>query len=328
MKKRADGRYQKAITINGRKQFFYGKSPAEVNKKILAFQEKKATGRLFSEVAEEWYDKIVKEISPNTIAGYLSAKKDAINMFGNMPIKDISAIDINNYLISLKQKGFAYKTVITKLQIVRQIISYAMLNGEAHSNPADIVKVPKNLTKKTRESASQLDIEKIKVTNNLLALTALYTGCRKGELLALHIDDFDFINNTITINKSVYHDGKYPHLKEPKTKAGIRTIPLLEPLKKVIESLKIKGYLFNCDGNLLTKWQARDMWNKFCKEYQVECTLHQLRHAYATRLYELNIDIKSAQELLGHSDTKTTSDIYTHITEMKRKLTADKLADF
>lgn len=328
MKKRKDGRYQKAITINGKKTFFYGKTVAEVNKKILKYQEKEEQGRLFKQVAEEWYDKIVNEISPNTTVGYLSAKNDAINIFGDRPIKEIDAIDINNYLISLKQKGFAYKTVITKLQIVRQILDYAMLKGEIQINPANIVKVPKSLPRETREPATQQDIEKIKASNNLLALTALYTGCRKGELLALHINDFDFINNTITINKSVYHDGKYPYLKEPKTKAGIRTIPLLEPLKREIEPLKIKGYLFNCNGELLTKWQARDLWNKFCKEYQVNCTLHQLRHAYATRLYELNIDIKSAQELLGHADTKTTSDIYTHLTEMKRKLTADKLSDF
>ena len=70
MKKRADGRYQKAITIDGKKQFFYGKTQAEVNKKMLAYEKKKEQGRTFEEVAEEWYDKHSITLSPTTIPGY------------------------------------------------------------------------------------------------------------------------------------------------------------------------------------------------------------------------------------------------------------------
>ena len=49
MKKRPDGRYQKIITINGKKKAFYGKTIAEVNKKILAYEEEQSKGKLFSQ---------------------------------------------------------------------------------------------------------------------------------------------------------------------------------------------------------------------------------------------------------------------------------------
>lgn len=329
MKKRADGRYQKAITINGRKQFFYGKSPADVNKKILAYEEKQEQGRLFKEVAEEWYDNIVNEISPTTERGYLPAKNDAINKFGDVPIKEITTIQINNYLLEFKVKGYAYKTVLTKLQIIRQICDFSILKGDILINPAIAVKIPKNLPRTTREVPDQADIEKIKRSDCLVALIALYTGCRKGEIFALSSKDIDFINNEITINKSVYYKNNRAYIKQPKTKAGVRTIPLLEPLKTALQTAKIKGDLFiNDKGELLTEKQARKLWLDFCAQYSVKCTMHQLRHAYATRLYELDIDEKSAQDLMGHADIQTTKNIYTHISNMKRKVTADKLSKF
>lgn len=329
MKKRADGRYQKFITINGKRRAFYGNNMAEVNKKVLAYQEKQEQGRLFKEVAEDWYDYIINEISPTTERGYLPAKNDAVEKFGKQSIKDITTIQINNYLLEFKVKGYAYKTVLTKLQIVRQICDYAILQGDIQINPATAVKIPKNLPRTTREVPDQADIEKIKRSDCLIALIALYTGCRKGEIFALSSKDINFETNEITINKSVYYKNNRAYIKQPKTKAGVRTIPLLEPLKTALKTAKIKGDLFiNDKGELLTEKQARKLWLDFCAQYSVKCTMHQLRHAYATRLYELDIDEKSAQELLGHADIQTTKNIYTHISDLKRKVTADKLSNF
>lgn len=243
-------------------------------------------------------------------------------------MKDITPQDIQLYINSFAAKKYAHKTVVTKLQILHQIFNYAILNGDIQYNPCAAVKVPRNLPKEERQAATPEDIAKIKQSDNLLALTALYTGCRRGELLALNISDFDFKANTISITKSVYFVGIVPHIKEPKTKAGIRTIPLLMPLKDELLKKNIKGLLFNKDGKMLSEKQARTLWERFQKESGVSCTLHQLRHAYATRLYELNIDVKSAQDLLGHSDVHTTQEIYTHLTELKRKQTAEQLKNF
>ena len=81
----------------------------------------------------------------------------------------------------------------------------------------------------------------------------------------------------------------------------------------------------NADGELLTETQFQRQWELYQKESGVTVTPHQLRHAYATILFEAGIEDKDAQELLGHANISTTREIYTHITNKRRKETAKKL---
>src|SRR5699024_8011245 len=74
--------------------------------------------------------------------------------------------------------------------------------------------------------------------------------------------------------------------------------------------------------------QRRKGWVKFQKEIGISCTPHQLRHAYATLLYESGVDEKTAQKLLGHSDIATTLNIYTHIREQKLQLSREVFSNF
>ncbi len=60
------------------------------------------------------------------------------------------------------------------------------------------------------------------------------------------------------------------------------------------------------------------MWGSYQKNTGLTITPHQLRHAYATILYEAGIDVKAAQSFLGHSNIQTTMDIYTHLSEAKK----------
>lgn len=333
LKKRADGRYQRSVTISGKVRVFYGKNSSEINKKIVAFKEKEKQGRLFKEIAKEWYENILGSISPTTWRGYNFSYECAIEEFGDMPAKDITTIDINNYIIRESKKKYSHKTCFTRLQIVRQILDFAILQGDITFNPAAIIKVPKGLAKSERSVPCPEDIIKIKNsignTFYIFAFIALYTGCRRGEILALTWEDINFEENEISINKSVYYNPSKPYIKEPKSKKGIRTIPLLEPLKDVIEPFKSKGYIFTNDsGELYTSHQGETLWKHYCKETGIDITPHQLRHAYATRLFELNIAAKVAQSLLGHADIQTTQNIYTHISDLKRKATAKELEKF
>lgn len=75
----------------------------------------------------------------------------------------------------------------------------------------------------------------------------------------------------------------------------------------------------------MTETQFQRQWKLYQKESGVSATPHQLRHAYATILFEAGLDDKDAQELLGHANISTTRDIYTHITNKHREETAKKL---
>ena len=62
--------------------------------------------------------------------------------------------------------------------------------------------------------------------------------------------------------------------------------------------------------------------------WEADITPHQLRHAFATILFDAGIDVKDAQEILGHASIQVTRDIYTHIRQQRREDTADRLNAF
>lgn len=337
MKKRANGLYQKQITVteNGEKKqkCFYGKTIAEINQKILDYNGEVNAGRTFEVVADEWWEEHQKTLAPNSLKNITPAVKRATKHFGSMPIKGISAREIQLFIVEFSHGGYAKKTVSTQLQAVRQVIAYAVLNGEVEHNLASDVKLPKNLPKGQRVPPSPEDICKVKQGVNepfgLFAFFALYTGCRRGELLALQYKDIDFENSEISITKSLYHVGDKAYIKAPKTDAGKRTVALLTPLKDVLLGRGVRDeYIFNDGGRLITNRRFITLWSAYCKGLQISITPHQLRHAYATRLYELGIDVKSAQMLLGHSDISTTQNIYTHISDIKRQADKQLLKNF
>ena len=159
----------------------------------------------------------------------------------------------------------------------------------------------------------------------------LHTECRKSEALAVKYEDIDFENKTINIEYHVIHDGNKP-VYEPvlKTEAAERKPILLDRLAEVIPKGK-KGFIFSMknDGVApLTKRAYDKRWKKYCATYNVKLTAHQLRHGFATMLYEAGVDIKDAQELMGHKDINLTRQIYTHIRSERKQETANKLNNF
>ena len=69
-------------------------------------------------------------------------------------------------------------------------------------------------------------------------------------------------------------------------------------------------------------------WAKYAEDTGIKTSPHPLRHAYATILYEAGIDVKSAQDLLGHTSMAMTQDIYTHISQRKKDSTLAQLNQF
>lgn len=161
----------------------------------------------------------------------------------------------------------------------------------------------------------------------LFALICLYAGLRRGEALALRYEDIDREQGVIHVTKAVEFVGNNPHIKPPKTAAGYRDAVLLDALSSAIPDGT--GLIFcRDDGSPLTKTQYRKRWLKYCDAIGFEITAHQLRHGFATILYEAGIPDKDAQELMGHSSIAITRDVYTHIRQSRRSDTASRLNKF
>lgn len=318
MKRRADGRLCKTITDErtGQRLYFYGKTEREITKKILEHSEQASIGRTFSEVALEWWEDAQKRLARQSIKVYRPALHRAIEAFGNKYIKQIKPGDVSVFLFKLAKDELAQKTISNQKGVVNMIFDYAVLSNDRQDNPCTCVPLPKTAPKAHRSPASPEDEATVKNTHAvwIFPYIAIMTGMRKGEILALQWADIDFTENVIRVSKSVEYQSDRPLIKEPKTAAGIREVPLLAPLRSVL--LPMRGRPFNFivsdDGETpLTNRRYQTLWAQYQQITGVQCTAHQLRHSFATIAFECGVPVKSVQEILGHKQLSTTMDIYT-----------------
>ncbi len=202
-------------------------------------------------------------------------------------------------------------------------------------NPCEDLKIPKNSVTKTRTAINKHTIQLILTTEHRAKLPAcimLLAGLRRGELTALTWFDIDFKNKIINVNKS--YDFKQCELKETKTKAGMRKIPMNDFLCKLLLEAKkhSKGsyVVQKAYGGRMTETAWKRLFESYMEALRVadgvdennlcfadECfeefTAHQLRHTYCSMLQWSGVDIKTAQELMGHSEYGVTANIYTHV---------------
>lgn len=319
-KRRTDGRLVKTITDprTGKRVYFYGATEREISRKILEYQEQRQHGRTFAEVAEEWWGVHVPTIAYKTMRSYKPAKERAVAEFGKRLIKELKPRELEALLKKMARDGLAQKTVKNQRLILNLIFDYAVLEGDIDVNPCSSVSVPRDLKKSPRTAASATDEKIVRESADvwLFPYLALMTGMRRGEILALQWKDIDFENDLIRVTKSIYHEGNRPVVKAPKTEAGYRVIPLLEPLKDTllaVETRPPEGYIISNDGGAspLSNRQYVNASDMYKKKTGVTCTAHQLRHSFATIAFECGVPVKSVQEILGHKQLSTTMDIYT-----------------
>lgn len=327
MKKREDGRYVKSKNINGKRVFFYSSEPTErkalkdIERQMLEYAEREEKGKTFKEVAEEWEKIHFKTLTNNSLKAYKPALTMAIEEFGSLSIKSITNVDIFSYSQRLVARNLAQKTIKNKLLCVSLILKYALSQRYITTIPYESFSLPKNLKKKKRTAASESDFQKIKGNANgdvgFLALLLACTGLRRGEAFALTPSDIDIKKHLVHVDKTVEWLGQHPRIKDnPKTEAGVRDVPFPDILIDGFKQRLSNSYIFQNDGGTLwTNSQVTRRWDKYIKSIELSITPHQLRHYYCTQLFESGIDVKTAQRWLGHSDIKTTLDIYTHLSE-------------
>ncbi len=321
LKKRADGRYVRAIKDErtGKRVYFYGTSEREINKKILDYTVRKEKGRLFCEVADEWWETEVEKLSPSTIKGYRTATTRIVDYLGQYHISEIETSDINKVLNKLARQGLAKKTVKNHKIIINRIFHFAVVEGDIKYNPANEAELPRNLPETKRHPATPDEESTIRKNSEiwLLPYMALTTGMRKGELLGLKWEDIDLQSNLIYVKRSVWYGGGI-HIKEPKTEAGKRKIPIITPLRE--ELIKHKGnsnhFVFGGE-NPITDKKFRCLYAKFQKETGVTATLQQLRKSFATIAVGANIPPDVLKSIFGHKNISTTLNIYAEVRDSR-----------
>lgn len=138
-------------------------------------------------------------------------------------------------------------------------------------------------------------------------------GLRKGEVLGITVDNLDFTRGILEVVQQVVLDNNKPIISSLKTAKSNRLIPLrdttIELLKEYIKNKKISsGLLFRIKNNtpISPRNLSRD-YEKIVKSAGLKSvSIHKMRHYFASRLNEENVDLKTAQELMGHKSAATT----------------------
>ena len=354
---RSDGLYRATAQVDGVRKSFYGKTPEEALEKKETWLHPPEMELTFADVAKSWKEEHWSEITPGTQSCYNARFEEALEFAGDAAFSDFGAGDIEAHLRQMAARQYSASTVKKQKCLYGMIFNWAIVQGFTRYNPASSVKVPNGLKKTTRTAPEDDVIDRIQdgidLTFGLFPFLLMYTGCRKGEALALTWEDIDFEGKTIRISKALAYDHARPYIKPPKTESGDRTVPLLPDLEAALLPLrKSSGLLFTQEnGDMLWQKTYDRRWRHYCKdagfvEYTTEmrtdkngrrypykkCSLtltaHMLRHGYATMLYEAGVDVLMAKDLLGHSDISVTQGIYQHIRDSHKATASDKLTDY
>lgn len=326
---RKDGRYMYRWTdVQGKRNALYDRDPEKLYAKVQNIGKEAPPS--FGAIAEAWQAWQWDRVAYKTSEAYTAPLRRITDRWGDDDPADITAQEISAYLSALAKQGYSRRSVQMHRDILNMIFRYGIVNNGLKYNPVDAVSLPRNLPSTKRDLPSDAALDAVKSSSapfSLFAKLCLYSGLRRGEALALRYEDVDREHHLIHVTKAIEYIGNNAHIKAPKTEAGYRDVVLLDVLADQIP--KGKGYIFcRPDGGLLSKMQFRDRWLEYCEEIGHDITPHQLRHGFATILYEAGIEDKDAMELMGHSSIAVTRDIYTHIRQSRRDQTTAKLNAF
>lgn len=326
-------KYEKQVTINGKRKVFRADTLRELNKKMLDFQEEAEAGKLFEDVAEEWKEEHWKKLEYNSTKNYNGAFKRVLAKFSGIRIKDIEPLDIDRYLKEMALQQFAKKTISNTKCIINMICVHAVIQGYIKLNPCSCITVTQGKPTKRRTPITPEQIQ-IVIDNRdsefgLYPFFLMYTGMRPSEPLSVTGQDIDLKKRTINVCKSSFWDEhSKPHVKETKTEAGDRYCLILEPLMPYLQKIKKDELVFPGKNGIMTKSEYDKAWKNYRKRTGLTATAYQLRHTYATICKKANVKVKDAQHLLGHANYATTMDIYTHFDDEALTISQEKLDEY
>ena len=270
------------------------------------------------------YLRIEKRNSPHTVSAYRRDLSRFSAEFAGQKVDSVTTANIRDFLISLREQGLSPASVARSLSSIKSFFKYLCQDKQFQDNPAEILETPKRWRKLpdvlSSEDVDNLlkcpDLESVLGLRDKAMLEILYaSGLRVSELINLQVSQLDMqVGYLRTLGKGS---------KE-------RIVPIGAMAKRAVDN-----YILNSRPALVSsrkdggkseqlfvtrrgRGMTRQGFWKLLKGYVTQANIrasvspHTLRHAFATHLLERGADLRSVQQMLGHSDISTIQ-IYTHI---------------
>lgn len=383
---RPDGTYSyRWRTTDGKRHAVYGRTLEELREKEQAVLRDKSDGIrtnaqkvTLNDIFDMWVQ-LKKGLKENTFQNYIYMYEQfARNDIGQLKIITLKRSDIRRYYNRLiDERCLKIATVDNIHTVLHQVIDIAVEDGYLRNNISDnALKELKQARNLFTEKRKALTVKEQNLFMDYIKGSPMYqhwypifalmlgTGLRVGEVTGLRWEDVDFENNAISVNHTLVYfnhskGGCYFGINTPKTRAGERTVPMIDSVKEALLQEKknqdLAGIKCNArvDGftdfifvNRFGNVQHQGTLNKALRRIIRDCndevlesgkvnavllpkfSCHTLRHTFTTRLCESGINIKVIQSVLGHADISTTLDIYADVTKDLKKVEMQTFEDF
>ena len=262
--------------------------------------------------------KTERDVSEHTLKAYAKDLKEFVSFIDiDKTPQDVDNLDIRSFLASLYHKKLKKSSIARKLASIRAFYKYLYREGYVKKNPAKLVSSPKVQKYLPRfltidEAFTLMETPKgdtFQATRDKAVLELLYSsGLRVSELTMLDINDIDITESVMRVKGK----GK----KERILPIGMKALEAMKNYlsERISKKKKSQSLFLNRRGGRLTQRSIRRIVVKYGRMIALKGCLspHVLRHTFATHLLHSGADLRSIQELLGHSSLSTTQK-YTHV---------------
>lgn len=323
---REDGRFR----CKYKDRYFYGATQREAQQKrddykrmIEAGMKAAAAGLTVKAYAPRWLRSHKAAVSDKTYNDYAKQLNALVSCIGHLRLIDVTPDDIKD-VFSTHYLEYSASTIKRARMLYIALFDSAIDSGYARTNPCKSKNAqPHKGYAGTHRAITDEERKLIWETDSrfrLGALVMLYAGLRRGEALALTMDDVDFERKTIHVRQAIRYDSNQPIITAPKTAQGVRDVPLFPPLAKALEGHSGR-IMASTTGDVCSETSFSNGWTALNRDlslaagHPVSIRAHDLRHSFCTMLRDAGVEMKLAMQWMGHADEKMILRVYDHISE-------------
>ena len=359
--KRPNGTWEGRITVDGKRQSFYGRTQREVKARMDEVKKKILTGTWLTpndytvEIwLKEWMDDyITPNVKPRTTERYWTdIRLHIVPYIGTVRLQDLTAPMLQKFINQCRSSGISAKSVRNLHGVLHEALAQAVRCELINKNVSELCLLPKAI----KPEMHPLKDEKVKEFLEAIKghryedmyFFMMFTGLRESEAIGLMWDCVDLERGKITVNKQLQkaHSGRGKVFFSTPKNGKSRTFTVAPSVIQVLKRVQVrqKEWQLKCGS----KWQNDDnlvfttelgkhvschtLYNNFKEIVRSigvpETRLHDLRHTFATLALQNDVDIKTVSEMMGHATVAFTLDRYGHMTETMQQHASDRMQSF
>ena len=275
----------------------------------------------------------VRRYSSNTVSSYSFDICDFTKFIRGLGkiFKDIKVDDVKSWILDLTERQIGKRSIKRKMSSLKSFYAWMYLQKKVDSDPFEYVHSPKAthvlpdfFSEKEIDvllTANEKRTDKLKDRDQALLMLMFASGLRASEVVNLTFNQVDFDNRIMKVSGKGNKDRLVPFTNSAKE----AMLNYINGLRKELLKEDTKYIFLNSKGNKMT---VRGL-EYILDEIEAKTGLygkihpHMLRHSFATKMLNRGADLRTIQELLGHSSIETTS-IYTHVAYENMKETYEK----